>query len=137
MERVQFYPDAELAKALKSDAENNGVSVSRFVTDLLEEYYGISKKPGVSITQLTARVLEEVRNYINANNGAKFDLFTASPTYRGIKMTNGKKPSAVRASIGKSFAAKIGVPPFENVRKCVENGKQRLSVNNALVYETF
>lgn len=44
MNRVQFYPSPALVNLLKSDASSNGVSVSQFVTDLLEKYYGISAK---------------------------------------------------------------------------------------------
>lgn len=36
MNRVQFYPSPALVNLLKSDASSNGVSVSQFVTDLLE-----------------------------------------------------------------------------------------------------
>ena len=67
MDRVQFYPSPVLANLLKSDASSNGVSVSQFVTDLLEKYYGISAKKSISITQLTAIVLKEVEGYVQNN----------------------------------------------------------------------
>lgn len=138
MERIQFYPSSTLAGFLKKDATNKAVSVSQLVTDLLEEHYGLSNKSCISITQLTEIVLKEVEEYIkNCNNAIEFDLYTASATYRTIGMTSGKKPSTIRASIGRSFACRIGHPPFANIRKCLNNGKQKLSLNNALVYETF
>ena len=138
MNRVQFYPSKPLADILSAEALKNGVSVSQFVTDLLEDYYGLSNKSGLSITQLTTTVLNEVEEYVRqANGNIEFDLNMASATYRNIDMTCGKKPSTVRASIGRSFASKIGMAPFANVRKCVVYGNQKLSVNNALVYETF
>ncbi len=141
MNRVQFYPSKALADILNAEADKNGVSVSKFVTDLLENYYGLANDTGVSTTQLTAIVLKEIEEYIKANTTSnkdiEFDINTASPTYRNIDMTCGKKPSTIRASIGRSFGSKVGKPPFNNVRKCVVNGNQKLSVNNALVYETF
>ena len=66
-----------------------------------------------------------------------FDLNDASPTYRNIPMVAKLKPSTVRASIGRSFARKIGKPPFANVKKYQVNGVQQLSINNALVYITI
>lgn len=137
MNRVQFYPSKALADILNVEAANSGVSVSKFVTDLLENYYGLANHNELSITQLTTIVLKEVEEYVSTNGIIEFDLNTASLTYRNIDMTCGKKPSTVRASIGRSFGSKIGKPPFENVRKCIIDGTQKLSVNNALVYETF
>ncbi len=137
MNRIQFYPSEDLANKLNTEALTNGVSVSQFVTDLLQDYYGLSKK-GLSITQLTTTVLNEVEEYLKqASSNVEFDLNKASSTYRSIDMTFGKKPSTVRASIGRSFASKIGKHPFAKVRKYVVNGKQKLSENNALVYELF
>lgn len=52
-------------------------------------------------------------------------------------MVCNKKPSTIRASIGRSFSSKIGTTPFQNVKKCLDKGKQVLSRNNALVYEIF
>ena len=133
MNRVQFYPGKKLDDILSKEAKSKGVSRSKFVTDLLEDYKAVP-----SITELTTIVFEEIEEYIKNGGGIiEFDLNTASSTYRNIDMTCGKKPSAVRASIGRSFAAKIGKEPFENVRKCVVDGKQKLSLNNALVYETY
>lgn len=138
MNRVQFYPSPALVNLLKSDASSNGVSVSQFVTDLLEKYYGISAKKSISITQLTAIVLKEVEAYIqNKKAGERFDLYSASASYRNIDMVCNKKPSTIRASIGRSFSSKIGTTPFQNVKKCLDKGKQVLSRNNALVYEIF
>lgn len=139
MNRIQFFPSENLANILNSEAASKGVSVSRLVNDLLEEHYGISSKTNLSITQLTVIVLKEVEDYIRtqAKVNTTFDLNIASATYRTISMTCGKAPSTVRASIGRSFAAKIGKAPFQNVRKYIVNGRQQLSTNNALVYETF
>lgn len=138
MQRVQFYPSTELANILNDEAKKNGVSISAFVTDILNEYYGLTKKNTPTITQLTAMVLTEVEEYLKKSGGrTEFDLNRASQTYRKIDMTCGKKPSTVRASIGRSFVSKVGKAPFANVRKCVVNGVQKLSENNALLYETF
>lgn len=140
MNRVQFYPSKELAERLNEEATKSGASVSKFVTELLENYYGLSKNPELTITQLTTKVLNEIELFLKENEEkgrVEFDLNMASGTYRQIDMTCGKKPSMVRASIGRSFVSKIGKPPFANVRKCLVNGTQKLSLNNALVYETF
>ena len=137
MQRIQFYPSTTLASILGTEAKKNGVSISTFVTDLLNEYYGLTMKNTPTITQLTATVLSEVEEYLKTNGRSPFDLNSASQTYRDIDMTCGKKPSTVRASIGRSFASKIGKAPFANVRKYVVNEEQQLSVNNALLYETF
>ena len=136
MNRVQFFPSNALDNVLNAEANKNGVSVSQLVTDLLETYYDL--KSGPSITQLTSSVLQEVEEYLKqAEKTIQFDLNKASATYRTIGMTCGRKPSTVRASIGRSFGSKIGKTPFTNVRKCIINGNQKLSANNALVYETF
>ena len=135
MNRVQFYPSQALSDILNAEAKAKGVSVSKFVTDLLERYYGLSVS-APSVTQLTSVVLQEIENFLKAHEGERviFDLNDASPTYRNIPMAAGLKPSAVRASIGRSFAGKIGKPPFSNVKKYQVNGVQQLSVNNALIY---
>ena len=138
MNRVQVYPSQALSDILSAEAAAKGVSVSKFVTDLLERYYGLSAS-APSVTQLTSAVLQEIEDFLKAHEGESvtFDLNDASPTYRDIPMAAGLKPSAVRASIGRSFAGKIGKPPFANVRKYQVNGVQKLSVNNALVYITI
>ena len=135
MNRVQFYTSQALSDILNAEAKAKGVSVSKFVTDLLERYYGLSVS-APSVTQLTSVVLQEIENFLKAHEGERviFDLNDASPTYRNIPMAAGLKPSAVRASIGRSFAGKIGKPPFANVKKYQVNGVQQLSVNNALIY---
>ena len=81
-------------------------------------------------------VLGEIEDFLKAHEGESviFDLNDASPTYRNIPMAAKLKPSTVRASIGRSFAGKIGKPPFANVKKYQVNGVQQLSVNNALIY---
>lgn len=138
MLRVQFYPSTALVSILDAEAKKNGVSVSIFVTDLLNEYYGLAKKNAPSITQLTVTVLREVEEYLKDKDvDDPFDLNSASQTYKNIDMACGKKPSTVRASIGRSFVSKIGKEPFTNVRKCIVNGVQKKSVNNALMYEKF
>ena len=137
MQRIQFYPNKELASVLEEEAKQKGVSISTFLTDLLNNYYGLIKENGCDITNLTTQVLQDIEEYIKTTTPDEFDLNSASKTYRSIKMTNGKKPSTVRASIGRSFKNKIGKPPFANVRPCMVNGKNKLSVNNALMYETF
>ena len=138
MNRIQFYPSQALADILNAEAAANGVSVSKFVVDLLDGYYNLSASTP-SVTHLTAVVLGEIEDFLKAHEGESviFDLNDVSPTYRNIPMAAGLKPSAVRASIGRSFAGKIGKPPFANVKKYQVNGVQQLSVNNALVYITI
>lgn len=145
MLRKQFYPDAKLADMLSQDATHKGVSESTLITDILNEYYGLSVKSSISVTSLTKTVLDEVEAYVkNLSVGDKFDLNTASATYRDIEMAQfkgqTKTPKTVRASIGRSFVSKIGTAPFANVQKSTyidKDGKtkQNLSVNNALIYE--
>lgn len=138
MRRIQFYPSTELANILNEEAQCKGVSVSTYVSDLLEDYYGM-KKNGISITRLTVAVLKEVEKYIaTLPPNVPFDLNKASKTFREIDMTCGKKPQTVRASIGRAFSAKLGNGAFSNVRKYQDkNGKNILSVNNALMYEIY
>ena len=139
MRRVQFYPSDKLYKILTAEAEKNGISISKYVTDVLEGYWGVST-PGTSVIALTQKVLKEVEEYVADKTSRHvkaepFALEDVSAVYRAIPMTKGLKPSAVRASIGRSFKAKIGKAPFENVRVYKENGAAKLSVNNALRYE--
>ena len=120
---------------MKGLETNYDESVSQFVTDLLEVYYGVSAKSNLTITQITTKVIDEVARYVrNEPNLTIFDLNKASATYRTIPMTAGKKPQTIRASIGRSFAAKLGKGEFIYVKKYVVDGKQVLSQNNALMY---
>ncbi len=145
MERKQFYPDEALAKCLDEDSKNRGISESLLIVDILEEYYGLKSKEEPSLTELTKTVLDEVEEYVKGLAvGAQFDLLSASSTYEKICMTSfyykKRTPKFARASIGRSFASKIGKDRFSNVRKAMKldkkgNDKQVLSANNALVYE--
>ena len=146
MLRKQFFPSERLADMLKQDSKSKGVSESTLIADILSDYYGLnSVKSTTSMTALVQTVLEEVKAYVKTLAvGDTFDLHSASATYRSIEMAQfkgqQKTPKAVRASIGRSFVSKIGTGPFTNVRKATfvdKNGnrKQRLSVNNALMYE--
>lgn len=147
MLRKQFYPDSKLATMLSQDATKKGVSESILITEILNEYYGLSVKTTASVTSLTKTVLIEVEEYIRTlSPGVPFDLNMASATYREIEMAqfNGqtKTPRTVRASIGRSFVSKIGEKPFDRVKKSTftdrkGNIKQLLSSNNALMYEIF
>ena len=69
MNRVQFYPGKKLDDILSKEAKSKGVSRSQFVTDLLEDYYGLSNKAVPSITELTTIVLEEIEEYIKNGGG--------------------------------------------------------------------
>ena len=131
---------------LSQDAKNKGVSESTLITDILNEYYGLSVKASESLTSITTAVLQEIEQYVKTQPPGEFDLNMASATYRGIEMAEfkgqKKTPKTVRASIGRSFASKIGNTPFSNVRKAVfrdKNGnlRQKLSINNAMMYEIF
>lgn len=147
MLRKQFYPDPKLANMLSQDAAKKGVSESTLITEILNEYYGLSVKTTTSLTSLTTTVLKEVEEYVKSlSAGDTFDLNKASATYREIEMAQfkgqTKTPKTVRASIGRSFVSKIGKAPFDHVKKSTYvdkkgNIKQNLSDNNALVYEIF
>ena len=143
MERKQFYPSAVLAKCLADDAQARGISESLLIIDILEEYYCLKSENEPSIPDLTRIVLDEVAEYVQGLPlGEIFDLATASESYKKIAMTKGRKPQFVRASIGRSFAGKIGKDRFANVRKAIQKNKHGvdtpvLSENNALMYEKF
>lgn len=134
MQRVQFYPSDDLGLLLNEEAVKSGVSVSRLVTEILEKHYGLSKNTQ-SIMVLTIDVLKEIEDFVGQSpSSTVFDIYTASETYRGISMTEGRKPQTIRASIGRSFVAKIGGKRFPNVSKHILNNKQVLSKNNAMMY---
>ena len=135
MNRIQFFPDDELLQKIEHEANKRGLSKSQIVVEALRERYGISDEGHPSLPELTSKVLDEIEAYVmDPNTPSEFSLYTASETFRNIEMTAIKKPATVRASIGRSFTAKIGQPPFSMVRKCIVNGRQKLSVNNALTY---
>ena len=72
MNRIQFYPSQALADILNAEAAANGVSVSKFVVDLLDGYYNLSASTP-SVTHLTAVVLGEIEDfltYIGASQAA-------------------------------------------------------------------
>lgn len=135
MNRIQLFPSDDLLHKIESEANERGLSKSQVIVDALRDYYGMSVEGQPSLSELTSKVLDEIEEYVkDPNTPSEFSLFTASETFRSIEMTTIKKPATVRASIGRSFIAKIGQPPFSTVRKCIINGCQKLSVNNAITY---
>jgi len=137
MRRIQFYPGEALEKKLDEDTQKLGVSVSTLVVDLLNEHYGLISKNTLSLSQLTKIVLDEIKEYVNDPSSDKeFDLLKASQTFATIEMADSRKPSIIRAKIGKKFAEHVGMPgPFLNVTPIYKaNGKVKKNINNATVY---
>ncbi len=138
MERIQFYPDTPLAKALKEDARKHGVAVSTLVVGILQRYYGLVPISTLSEHELNAKVFSEVKAYISElRAGVEFDLNSSSPTFAEIEMEYAGKPSTIRAKIGKCFAKMVGEPgDFARVAvKYRSNGKIKRTVNNATIYQ--
>jgi hypothetical protein len=136
MNRIQFYPDEALNKKLDDDAAKRGVATSALVSDILRRYYGLVPENTLSESDLTEKVFDEVKDYIdNKAKDVPFDLLTASPTYATVEMSYAGKPSTLRAKIGKAFFKKIGTGDFACVKpKMKSNGKILQSINNANMY---
>ena len=141
MERVQYYPSDELKKCLIEEADRRNISISQLSVDIIAEYFGLSNEIKKPLTEILPIILNEVAEYIIKNPvGTEFDLLKASETFRKIHMVADGKPSANRASVGRSFAfwVKMGRDPFNKVRPVyTHNGKQKKSPNRAQVYEIF
>lgn len=136
MRRIQFYPSQELEQKLEEEAHISGMSISALVNEKLNDLYFPRDDDDFPLSVLTAQVLNEIEEYIaNPDNPSEFDILSASKTFRGIEMVSKKKPSTVRASIGRSFASKVGTEKYVNVEQVKENGKLRLSINNAIMYK--
>ena len=101
------------------------------VIQILQEYYNATPKPEMTLAEAIPKVMDEVKAYIKTKApGEKFDLWTASQTFRDINMIVEGKPSANRATVGK-----LGTEPFENVEvSYTEIGKRELSPNRATMY---
>lgn len=136
MKRIQFYPDNALLQSLNSDATKLGVAVSTLVKDILLRHYGLVPNSSDSELQLTANVLDEVKEFIATRkpDDEPFDLLSASVTFAQIEMTYAGKPSVIRAKIGKTFAKNIGSGDFTQVAVNIVNGKVVKSTNNATTY---
>lgn len=136
MERIQFYPPERLKELLYADAPSKGKSVSALVIQILQEHYNATPKPEMTLAEAIPKVMDEVKAYIKTKApGEKFDLWTASQTFRDINMIVEGKPSANRATVGKVFGGKLGTEPFENVEvSYTEIGKRELSPNRATMY---
>jgi hypothetical protein len=137
MKRIQFYPGRALEAKLDEEALRLGVSVSTMVVDLLNELYGLVPKNTLSLTQATTQVLDEVTEYINTLNvNDEFDLLSASDSFKNIDMISSGKPSAIRASIGRSFSKNIGTDRFSNIEIAYRSdGKVKKTNNNATIYK--
>lgn len=137
MDRIQFYPEKNLATALNHDAMKLGVAVSTLVTDILKKHYGLVPITALSESELNAKVFDEVKSYISVlKSGDEFDLCKASETFGNIEMAYAGKPSVIRAKIGKCFAKTVGTPgDFANVSvKLRPDGKIKRNQNNAAIY---
>lgn len=136
MERIQFYPEKELLKVLNKDAETYGVSISALVSDILKQYYGLISNNSMSETELTAKIFNEIKAYVdNLESGKEFDLSRASETFANIEMSYKGKPSIIRAKVGKNFARNIGANDFKEVYvQHRRDGKIKRNSNNAAIY---
>ena len=139
MERVQYYPPEELKKCLIAEASNRNISVSLLSVDIMSEYFGLSTVVKKPLPEILPKIMDEVAEFINKNAvGEEFDLLRASATFREIHMVAEGKPSANRASVGRSFAAKVkmGVSPFNRVEPMfTDAGNLKKSVNRAQMYK--
>ena len=137
MSRIQIYLEENVQQALEEQAEKKGTSVSTLAAEILEDYF-FPNRNELPLSDLTQIVFKEVEDYIASGVSKEFDLRTASPTYDSISMTTFKRPSSIRAQIGKNFSRQFGKGVFANVRKATtSNGTNKLSVNKAQVYEIF
>ena len=133
--KIQLYPSAELAKILIDSAQKKEMSLNALILEVLEnEFLDKEIRP---LSELTKLVFDEVKLYVKQNPSEEFDLLTASETFRSIPMTDEGKPNPIRAQIGKSFANSIknnrfGLP-IQKVK--LQNGKNKLSENNSLLYK--
>ncbi len=139
MERIQYYPSVELKERMEVEAENRGVSLSQLSIDILTEYFGLAKEIKKPLPALLPQIMDEVAAFINKNDiGTEFDLLKASDTFKAIHMVAEGKPSANRASVGRSFAArvKMGVQPFNRVEPMyTDGGNLKKSANRAQMYK--
>ncbi len=139
MKRIQFYPEQQLDNVLENEAKKYGVSVSALVNAKLCEVYNLTEKNQIPLPQLTANVINEIEAFIDknaTNTGMEFDLLMASDIYKNIEMTGNGKPKTIRANIGISFKKKVDSGHYPNVEIAFkENGKKKLSSNNALMYK--
>lgn len=117
--RLQVYIPNELGTKLAEEASRLGISVSLLVSEKLGQIYLNSAKDDAappSLLELYEKVEEEVGQYINRrrmdckkNDAGEFILNDegVSATFRGIDMTNGHRPAAWRASIGRTFNRQV------------------------------
>ncbi|CAI3410142.1 hypothetical protein CIRMBP1320_01024 [Enterococcus cecorum] len=133
--KIQIYPSSELANALICAAQSKDLSLNALILEVLENKF--LEKENMPVSELTNIVFKEVTSYVEQNTDKEFDLFVASETFRNIPMTADGKPSPLRAQIGRSFANSVRSGRFElPIQKVkLENGKNKLSLNNALVYK--
>lgn len=138
MERIQFYPSADLKKMMQREAENKGLSLSQLTVDIIVKHYGlaVTKEEKRPISVAIDEVIEEVKSFVCKNKtGTEFDLLTASDTFKNIHMVADGKPSTNRATVGKVFASKLGKNDFKNIAVVrTESGAVKKSVNRATLY---
>ena len=141
MERIQYYPSDELKKCLMEEADRRNISISQLSVDIMSEYFGLSTSNKEPLPILLPKIMNEVAEYIGRNQvGTEFDLLNASETFRNIHMVADGKPSANRASVGRSLSAKVkmGTKPFDRVEPVYgENGTLKKSINHAQMYRIF
>lgn len=129
MERIQFYPSRQLKELLCSEANMKGVSISNLVIQLLQDHYHITPEPEITLTEVIPKVLAEVEEYVRKlSYGDTFDLISASATFEKIEMTVEGRPATNRATIGKVFTSRIGIPPFSDVGVTVRKSENRATM---------
>lgn len=135
MERVQFFPGERLGKALKDDAKAKKIPVSQLVIEILMKHYTLiqNERP---LKEVTTDVLQEIKEYVESHEtGTIFDILTASKSFAEIEMIAAGKPSANRASVGRTFAALVGKNEFQNVIVAEKDGVILRSPNHATMYK--
>lgn len=133
--KIQLYPSDELAQVLSKLAMEKEVSLNALIIEVLENTF--LNKDVRPLSEITEKVFEEVREFVENNPYLEFDLLTASETFRGIPMVKVGKPNPIRSQIGRNFANSVSTGrfglPIQKVT--LENGKNKLSANNSLLYK--
>ena len=135
MKKIQVYPSDDVIKELNMDAQQSGKSISRIITDILEEYYGFAGKDDYLQTEIEDVILDEIEEYIfYAQYYTPFEIAETSETFQKLE---GEKSNAIRASVGRRFARLVETGNFRDVRKVMSNEEAIYSINNAILYERY
>lgn len=136
--RIQFYPQTdELEHCLVQEAKERNITVAELLNSILNARYGI-EQGGLSKPEIYEKVDKEVQKFISdpTNFNKEFCLNEASETFRQLEQFY-QKPTAIRAVIGRRYAARFGkTEPYLSVHPVLlPNGKQKLnSISRSAVY---